>query len=462
MLPKGLAYKSLAWPVSELKFLTDITFIDRVGERQFKQTIFDEVFSVISSARHFILLDMFLYNSFKRVKIETHRKLSLELTQALLSAKKNYPSIQIIVITDPINTLYGGLLSEQFEQLKAVAIEVVETDLEALSDSNPAYSFFWRRFQKVLNNPGGRYLLNPFGEGRVALRSYLTMFNFKANHRKVLVADQGDQWVGLVTSSNPHDGSSAHHNQAVSFNGAAAVDLLKSEVAVLAFSTKNRPLLQQLQQRLDKLVDQQPKYVKGDKSETTLQLVTEKRIKEVVLKRIDQCSENESIALVMFYLSDREVIEALKLAHKRGVQIKLLLDPNKDAFGYPKNGIPNRQVAWELYQCGIAIRWCDTHGEQCHTKMMYVYSSAHKQATLVAGTANFTRRNLENFNLETDVVVTGPDTSLFFKQVKMYFNTMWNNTPDMQISVGYSRYGEDSVIKRKLYQIMEATGVSTF
>ncbi len=53
----------------------------------------------------------------------------------------------------------------------------------------------------------------------------------------------------------------------------------------------------------------------------------------------------------MFYLSERQIIKALIAAQQRGVQVRVLLDPNKDAFGREKNGIPNRQVAAELTCC---------------------------------------------------------------------------------------------------------------
>ncbi len=73
--------------------------------------------------------------------------------------------------------------------------------------------------------------------------------------------------------------------------------------------------------------------------------------------------------------------------------VRVLLDPNKDAFGRQKNGIPNRQVASELHAAGIPIRWCDTHGEQNHSKMIVKYND--QQAELIVGSANFTARNLK-------------------------------------------------------------------
>jgi len=55
--------------------------------------------------------------------------------------------------------------------------------------------------------------------------NYLALLNSKANHRKVILADRGDEVVALVTSANPHDGSSAHGNVGILFSGAAVADL---------------------------------------------------------------------------------------------------------------------------------------------------------------------------------------------------------------------------------------------
>ncbi len=85
---------------------------------------------------------------------------------------------------------------------------------------------------------------------------------------------------------------------------------------------------------------------------------------------IRQTKAQEHLDLAMFYLSERQIIKALIAAQQRGVQVRVLLDPNKDAFGREKNGIPNRQVASELNAAGVKVRWCNTQGEQCHNKMM--------------------------------------------------------------------------------------------
>ncbi len=59
--------------------------------------------------------------------------------------------------------------------------------------------------------------------------------NFKANHRKTLTTEK----EVLVSSANPHDGSSDHSNIAFAVKGALVPELVRSEEAVMAFSGYN-------------------------------------------------------------------------------------------------------------------------------------------------------------------------------------------------------------------------------
>ncbi len=449
-LPEGISYQGPHRPAEEVVFLSDSTWVDENGQRQVEQTIFDDLFQIIADAEKLIVLDMFLYNDFQGPVPETTRALSSELTEALIARKAQVPDINIIVITDPLNTLYGGLPSAQFEQLEAADIPVVITDLRRLRDSNTVYSFFWRIFIKPFGNATASTLPNPVGPGRVSLRTYLELVNFKANHRKVLIADQGDSYVGFVTSANPHDGSSAHRNAAVRFSGAAAVDLLTTENAVLALSGQPEiPFELAL------------KSIPDAETAPTIQIVTERKIKDAYLSQLQAAGAGDNVDLMMFYLSDRAIVKALKMAHQRGASLRVLLDPNKDAFGREKNGIPNRLVASELVKAGVDVRWCYTQGEQCHAKMLLVSGQADR-ATLISGSANLTRRNLDNFNLETNVVVTGTTAHASITDAQVYFDDAWLNTDNRQYSVDYSHYKDGSLWRRGLYRFMEFSGISSF
>lgn len=182
----------------------------------------------------------------------------------------------------------------------------------------------------------------------------------------------------------------------------------------------------------------------------------------------------------MFYLSGRRVIGAIKSAVRRGVWVRLLLDPNKDAFGIEKNGIPNRQVAREFMAMeeagvweagmggggtgggrtgggGIEVRWYDTDGEQFHTKLLAFHTA--RGTTLLGGSANLTRRNLGDYNLEANLLVRG--SSALGAQVADYFERLWSNR-DGLFSSPYEAYSDDSWVKRFMYRVQEFAGLSSF
>ncbi|MDH3359553.1 MAG: phospholipase D-like domain-containing protein [Desulfobulbaceae bacterium] len=445
-IPPGFDFTSPEQPASSVELLTDLTYLDPAGQQHSQQKIYDTFFHTIRAARHFILLDVFLYNNFQGSLRNDTRPLAEELTTCLIEQKKRHPEISIIVISDPINTVYGSIPSSHFTALRAAGIKVVITPLPPLRDSNPLYSSGWRIFARPFGSGPGKLLPNPFGTGRISLRSGLKLLNFKANHRKVLIADQGENMVGLVTSANPHNGSSGHTNEAVLFNGPAVADLLTSELAVLDLAGVSYPAIPE---------------TKTTTGAYTVQILTEKAIKHAALSAINTSKSGDRIDLIMFYLSDRQIVTALKEAHQRGVSMRIVLDPNKDAFGRTRNGIPNRLTSNELHRVGIPIRWADTHGEQCHAKTLRV-ASANGRNLLITGSANFTRRNLDNLNLETDVAIRGKKESPFFIASDEFFNTIWNNENHHQCSVDYKVFADGSMLKYLLYRICEATGLSTF
>lgn len=450
-LPAGLSFAGQARPVAGLRFLADLTFVDGAGSLRRRQEIFDEAFRIIAAARVFILLDFFLYNQFNGHPLGAvpggARLLTDELTDLLVERQAINPAMEIIVITDPINNVYGGLPSTHLARLRQAGITVVVTNLDRLRDSNSLYSIFWRFFMRPFGSGPGKTIANPFGNGRISLRSYLRLLNFKANHRKVLIADCGDGYVGLVTSANPHDSSSSHTNVGISFSGPAVADLLESERAVLAFSGAGQPRT----------------VIAGSacRTEVSLQVLTERRIKEATLTLVDGLAAGDGLDLVMFYLADRAIIASLKRAWRRGVRLRLILDPNKEAFGRSKNGIPNRQVARELVADGVEIRWYDSHGEQGHAKMLL---ARHRggSSTVILGSANLTRRNLDDFNLETDVLVSGPHGTSFLTAAADFFDLLWGNAPDRRFTVDYRVFAEDSCLKAILYRFVETTGMCTF
>lgn len=452
-LPQGLNYAGPLRPVQDVRFLADYTFIDPQGQRRMDQQIFDEFIRLISQARRLIVLDMFLLNDFQGPEPERHRLLANELTQALISRKRTVPDLQVLVITDPLNTVYGGRRSPHLQALEEAGIQVILTDLSRLRDSNPSWSALWRLCCEWMgNDPDAGWLPNPLAtREHVTLRSYLALVNFKTNHRKTLLVDQGREWVGLVTSGNAHDASSAHGNTALRFSGPAALDLLETELAVTRMSGHEPGF------DLPTATRQQ------DNGGPRVQVLTESRILQAVLVAINGAGSGDQISIAQFYFSHRELLEALREARKRGVHIRVLLDPNKDSFGRDRNGAPNRQTALELHRAGIPVRWCDTHGEQCHSKMMLL-NRTNGSAELILGSANYTRRNLNNYNLETNLRVLAPDANneTVIQDALTLFENRWQNEADRHFSVPYREYADASRLRYLQYRLMEFSGWGTF
>ena len=446
-MPQGLDFTGKLQH-SNVKFIADQTYIDAHGRQQLDQHIFDQVLQLIKEAKTTIVIDMFLFN--KEVgdsKLE-HRALTEQLTQALINQKVVNPTLEIKFITDPINSVYGGIAPDQYRELRQNGIDVIETNLTPLRASNPTWSGFWYLCcQNIGNNAEKGWLSNPFGKEPITIRSYFNLFNFKANHRKTIVVDTDQGWKAIVTSANPHDGSSRHSNIALMVDGATAVDILKSEQPVAHMSGGDTPFV---------VVGKLPE----NPNDPQVQVLTEAAIYKAVLNMLETAKANDQIDLAMFYLSERKIIKELLAAKQRGAKLRILLDPNKDAFGRQKNGIPNRQVASELHDAGIDVRWCNTQGEQCHSKMIIKRNA--QSAEMILGSANFTARNLKNYNLETDLRVVGKPQQQVFMDAEQYFNSAWSNLNGRQMSVDYSKYADESKLKYGLYRFMEWSGLSTF
>jgi phosphatidylserine/phosphatidylglycerophosphate/cardiolipin synthase-like enzyme len=459
-MPPGTNVASQATTVSvdEVEFLYDLTFADAFGQQQYEQRIFDEVFRIIDEAQAFIVTDFFLVNELMGAANNVHRPLSRQLVERLIARKREKPELTVLFITDPINEVYGGTQSALLTQLRAAGIDVVTTNLQALRDSNPGYSAIWRTFVQLWgNNASNGWMPNPFGgESKVTLRSWLALLNFKANHRKLIIADRADgALVGLVTSANPHDASSAHSNVALRFTGETARQMLESEMAIARVSGWGRHIY----------VDSIDTPSTPSQDSVQLRFVTEQAIETHLVEHIASTRKGDRIDIATFYLSDRGVIGALLDAANRGVRVRLILDANRDAFGRQKDGVPNRPVANELVtqsKEAIEVRWVRTHGEQFHTKLALIARGDELVASL--GSANLTRRNLDAYNLEANVAVTMKADSPMAVQLNAYFNRLWSNEgpPGTEYTAPFGAFRDETMTSYWRYRLMEATGLSTF
>jgi phosphatidylserine/phosphatidylglycerophosphate/cardiolipin synthase-like enzyme len=471
-MPEGTSFAG-QWHLvqdDDVELLVDSTRPGADGARVVSQTIFDAVLAAIAGAEHTLVLDYFLFNAMggaTPAHEDGGRALSGELTSALLARRAARPELRVLVVTDPINETYGGAASELLEQLRSAGIDVVVTDVGRLRDSNPFYSAAWRLalgwWDGVAEAPG--WLPHPLGDAstRVPLRAWLRLLHFKANHRKVIACDDGQGgWTCIVASANPHDASSAHSNIALRVNGALALDVLAGELAVARWSgwsgwADSTRVAQNAPTTAAKVVSATP-----TDAAIEVRYVTEYEIERDLLEGLRAASTGDDVALAMFYLSDRDVVRALLAASDRGARVRLVLDPNKDAFGREKDGVPNRQVADELVRRSagaIEVRWYRTSGEQFHTKLVLVRTATHTFATL--GSANLTRRNLEDYNLEANIAVRATHTTSLATSLWRTFDALWSPDSDAP-TAPFEAFEDRSRLRRLRYFVMETTGLSTF
>jgi phosphatidylserine/phosphatidylglycerophosphate/cardiolipin synthase-like enzyme len=458
-LPAGVnvAAPTLRLPSNDIEFLFDLTSNDSNGSYQKRQVIFDRMLEVIDHAEQAIVLDFFLFNSYVGIanRASQQRPLAATLTAHLLARKKARPRLAVLLVTDPINDVYGGARSAYLTALEVAGVVVVRTDLDRLRDSNPTYSGLWRlAFSWWAERVGSQsWLPNPLDHGaaRVGLGTWLRLPNLKANHRKLLVADDGGGgWISIVTSANPHDASSLHSNVALLIRGAVARQILTSERSIAAWSSDDDrlPPLPPIPLALAGTVD--------------ARFVSEGAIKSALLDAFDAASAHDEIGVAVFYLSERSIVLALSAAAARGALVRVILDPNRDAFGYRKNGIPNRPVAAELEAHGVAVRWYRTHGEQFHSKLAYLRRGRDFWMTL--GSANFTRRNLGDFNLEANIELKMPASDATARAVLGYFSLLWGQQGNANnaYTAPYKTWTDESFLSYWRYRFMEASGWSTF
>ena len=427
---------------ADCEFLYDLTYL-KDGKRLHEKRTFNREMELIKNAQDFLMLDFFLFND-EYPDSMTFPSQVEEMTDLLIAKKKENPAMPILFVTDPINNFYGAYEEDNLKRLHENGIEVVVTDLNKMRDSNALVSGIYRAYLQWFGTSGDGWIKNFFDKDadKVNVRSILKLANFKGNHRKVLISEK----EALVASANPHDPSAHHSNVAMVFRGKSMEDLIKSESIFF-----------------DKL----PDVIKNYKAEEVtspykIRVITEGKIYDEISKNIKETKKGDEINLGIFYISEFRILRELGEAAKRGVNVKIIADLNKDAFGLEKNGSPNRPALSELKEDypDINIRWYQTSGEQFHTKFIY-FDFKDKDPLAILGSANYTRRNLDNFNLETNLAVEMKKDSPMAREMKDYYSRIWNNE-DGDYTLPLEDFYESRFFMRILWKIQEKTGLCTW
>ncbi len=415
-LPKGVSYEGDVHWTDDVEVFTDLTYsTDKKKENmKHEQNIFQEVYSMIDEANEFIVLDFFLMDHYSDEDLD-FPKIAETITSKLVEKKSEYPDMPIVFITDPINNGYDSYESKWFGKLKDAGVEVVYTDLDPLRDSMPLYSGLYRTLFRWGDVGGEGWIPNAMASEapKFRLASYVELLNVKSNHRKMIATEK----AGLVTSSNPHDASGFHGNVAFKVTGPIINDMLESEEAVLNYTTG------QSGQTLPRIETEEP-----EDGEYAVQYLTEGKIKEVLMDELIASQSGDRIRMGMFFIAEPSVVKEVTEAAKRGVEVKLILDPNENSFGNQKSGLPNRPVVQKLVEDSdgaVEVRWYNTVVGQYHTKLVMI--ERDDNVHILNGSANLTERTLDNYNLENDLYVIAPTDSELARKLDAYFERLWTN-----------------------------------
>ncbi|WP_246541209.1 phospholipase D-like domain-containing protein [Peptoniphilus ovalis] len=427
----------------DLDFFYDLTYLKN-NNRNHEMNIFDEEMKLINEAEKFLIIDLFLFNDEYNKDVEYPNQVE-KMTDLLITKKKENADMPILFVTDPINNFYGAYEQKNIKRLRENGIDVVVTDHDKMRDSNVFISGGYRAYLKHFGTAGPTWIRNFFQKDgpKVNLRSILKLANFKGNHRKVLISENN----AIIASANPHDPSAYHENVGVKFKGKPMEDLIASE---LIFFENGPEIIKNY--RAEEVA----------KSDEKLRIISEGEIKKAIMENIEKAEAGDKINVGVFYISEFEVLRALGNASDRGVDVKIIADLNKDAFGLEKNGTPNRPALTELKEDfpKLEIKFYNTSGEQYHSKMIY-FENENRENVAILGSANFTRRNLDDFNLETDVEIMMNENSKIDEEIKNYFARIWNNE-DAQYTVPLEENKEEGLFLRTVWKVQEKTGLCTW
>ena len=455
-LPPGVSYAGNTYtiPEKDVEFLYDLTY-QKDGKELYDHSIFDEVYQTIEEAEDFLILDLFLVNGYTKGDRD-YPRISEKLSKTIQKQMKKNPDLKVVFISDVVNTTYGSHSAKQLEPLEDLGAEVIYTDLNRLRDPNILYSGVWRTALGWFGQDGYGWLPNPMAPSapKVTMRSYLKLLNIKANHRKVVITEN----AGLILSANPHDASGFHSNIGFKVKGAILKEMVKAEKAVAAFSGGNVEAFP-----TEEDLDQSIKKLSPAEASVKAQILTEKKVQTSVVKAMNKANKGDEVWIGMFYLADRDIIDAIGDAADREVEVRLVLDPNQNAFGQEKIGLPNLPIASELHNLDndhITIRWYNTNKEQYHTKFIYI--KGKKESTVIGGSSNYTSRNLDDYNLEENIKIVAPTDSKTMSNIDQYFNRIWNNE-DGTYTVKYEKYQDKlPAFKYVMYILQKIFQVTTY
>jgi hypothetical protein len=471
-LPPGLhvagAWKSLR--ASQVRFLRDISAADATGAPLSERQIDPELHRMIANAREILVLDTGLFGDLpaagpRAPRLRVAPTVAAAITDALLNAKQERPDLQVLLLVDPASVELSAVPGP-IDRLRAAGIDVVPVTGTRLREANATFAAFWLLCCGWWSHgTGSGSWPNPVGVGPagVAMGLWGRTPPYQRSHRQLMIADDGDGNLNGIIFSRPVNAEAALHSAvALRISGGALEAPLESEFAVAQFSGWSGGAMQERAQRL--MERQRPSLVNTPATDPArMRVDSESYIDDTLISLIGATGRRDSIDIAALYLSERDLVRALLDAARRGASVRILLDPNKDGYGYEHTGLPNRVVASELVagsDGAVRVRWYRTHGEQFSPGFVMIRGASH--TWLGVGTSQLSRCDLEDFNLAADFIVELPPTATAGVDAMTWFDTLWFNRAagGVEYTSDADAYADASQLRYWQYRVMESAGAA--
>ncbi len=479
-LPPGVQIAG-SWhsaPASEVRFLSDLTAADATGAPLHQRQINAELLRMIGQARDFLVLDGGLFGDLPAAgpgasRMRAAAPVAAALTDAILQARQLHPGLLVLLLVDPASSRLN-IGTAALQRLRAAGIAVVPVDVSRLRAPDATFAGLWQlccSWWTPLAAAGD--WPNPLGVGSAGVSFGLwgDTPGYQRSHRQLLIGDNGaGRLTGMVFSRPLNAEASLHSAVALQLTGGSLEPLLESEFVVAQFSGwSGGGDMQEHAQRLFELrhhgaASAISSTTSGGSADTArVRVLSEASIADELLQRINAAGSHDSIEIAALYLSQRDLVRALIDAAWRGATVRVLLDPGKDGYGFERSGLPNRQVASELLSASdgaVRVRWYRTHGEQFSPGFALVRSAG--RAWLMVGTAELSRRDLDDFNLAAAFIAELPGTAAASIDALSWFDTLWYNRAagGTEYSSDADVYTDASQLDYWQYRLLEASGAS--
>ena len=462
-LPAGMRLASAPQtiPTRDLTFLDDITGANAYGRGFSTHTIFDAMLRAISDARTLVVLDCHWCSDMHRSNADAVAALTPmaeQLVDALLARKAQVPGLQVLVIADPVNDLYGSAPSTELARLRAAGIQVVTADLARLRDRNVLYSGLWRLAFKWWSpaQAGSGWLPNPFSDDGPLLtaRAWAQLANLKSADRRVLITDDDQgELTALTGSAEAAMASSIDTVTALQVRGPEVQPLLASELALARVFGWHGSL------KAPARSSPRP-HGSSPVDDLQFQWLGEGAIRAALLAHVAASGAGDSIDIASDSLSERSVIAALLAASRRGAAVRMILDPQKNASLWRS---ANQAVGSELLAASdgrIHVAWYRTHSEQFRAALILIRGSG--PVWMATGSASLTRRDLGDYDLSLDAALTCTPTAAPVAAAQSFFDTLWNDRgpPGIEFTADADTWTDPSQLRYWTYRVMELLGIS--